>query len=141
MNAALWWLIIGVALAIAEIVAPGFYLAWVGLAALVTAGAAAAFGFGFTAQGIIFAGASFATVWVARAYFQRVPILSDHPLLNDPGARLMGTIVTAVEPVDETHGRVKVGDSVWSARGANAAVGAKLRVTAIDGGVLIVEAA
>jgi len=141
MTPQVWWFIFGIVLAITEIVAPGFYLAWVGLAALLTAGATAAFGLNFVAQGLLFTALAFATIWVARAYFQRAPIVSDDPMLNDRSARLVGTVVTAVEPVDASHGRVKVGDSVWSAKGVTAAVGAKLRVTAVDGGVLVVEAA
>ncbi len=141
MTPQLWWLILGVVMAITEIVAPGFYLAWVGLAAILTAGATAAFGLNFVAQGLLFAGLSFLTIWIARAYFQRSPIVSDDPLLNDRSKRLVGAVVTAVEPVDASQGRVKVGDSVWSARGVTAAVGDKLRVTAVDGGVLVVEAA
>jgi inner membrane protein len=141
MTPQLWWLILGVTLAIAEIVAPGFYLAWVGFAAILTAGATAVFGFAFAVQGIVFAALAVASVWLARQYFQRSPIVSDDPMLNDRGARLVGAVVTAVEPVDAAHGRVKVGDSVWSAKGVNAAIGDKLRVTAVESGVLIVESA
>jgi inner membrane protein len=140
MTPQVWWLILGVVLAILEIVAPGFYLAWVGLAAILTAGATAVFGFQFVAQGIVFAALAVATVFVARHYFQRAPIVSDDPLLNDRSARLVGAVVTAVEPVDASQGRVKVGDSVWSAKGASAAVGDRLRVTRVDGGILVVEA-
>jgi inner membrane protein len=135
------WLVLGVALAILEILAPGFYLVWVGLAAILTAGATAAFVLAWPAQGVIFATLSVASVFAARYYFQRAPIVSADPLLNDRSSRLVGTVVTAVEPVDASQGRVKVGDSVWSAKGATAAVGDKLRVTAVDSGILIVEAA
>lgn len=141
MNPQLWWLILGIALAIMEIVAPGFYLAWVGLAAILTAGATAAFGLNFVAQAIVFAVLAVATIYASREYFQTKPIVSDDPLLNDRTARLVGAVVVAVEPVDASHGRVKVGDSVWSAKGVTAAVGDKLRVTSVDGGVLVVEAA
>ena len=68
------------------------------------------------------------------------PIGSNDPALNDRAARMIGEIVTAVEPIDASHGRVKVGDGVWSARGATAAIGDRVRVVGLDGGVLIVEA-
>lgn len=134
------WMIAGVALCIAEIVAPGLYLMWVGFAAILTAGATAAFGLGFAAQGVLFAVLAFASVFVSRQLVRRTEIETADPLLNDRGARLVGTVVTAVEPVDALQGRVKVGDSVWSARGSAAAVGDRLRVARVDGGVLIVEA-
>ncbi len=135
------WMIAGVALCIAEVVAPGFYLMWVGLAAILTGGATAAFGFGFAGQGVLFALLAFASIFIARQYFRNAPISSSDPLLNDRAARLVGTVVTAVEPIDESQGRVKVGDSVWSAKGTYAAVGDRLRVTGCDGMTLIVEAA
>lgn len=140
LNASWLWLIAGLLLSIAEIVAPGFYLMWVGFAALLTA-AAAAFGLGFAGQFVLFAVLSVLTVYIGRRYFQTNAIKSEDPLLNDRGARLVGSVVTAVEPVDATGGRVKVGDSIWSARGTPAQAGERLRVTACDGSVLIVERA
>jgi inner membrane protein len=44
-----------------------------------------------------------------------------------------------VEAIADGHGRVKVGDSVWNARGTDASVGARVRVTGADGAVLLVE--
>jgi len=44
-----------------------------------------------------------------------------------------------VEPIANGHGRVKVGDSVWNARGMDAAMGANVRVIGADGAVLLVE--
>ncbi len=135
------WLIFGVALCIAEIIAPGFYLSWVGLAAILTAGATAAFGVGFAGQALVFLVLGAVTVYAARLFFKRNTIETTDPLLNDRAARLVGAVVTAVEPVDDAHGRVRVGDSVWSAKGAHAAIGARLRVTGCEGMTLIVEAA
>jgi hypothetical protein len=48
--------------------------------------------------------------------------------------------VTVVEAVDDHNGRVRVGDSVWSARGGPAASGERVRITGIDGNCLTVEA-
>jgi membrane protein implicated in regulation of membrane protease activity len=45
-----------------------------------------------------------------------------------------------VEPVDPHGGRVRVGDSEWSARGGPAAAGEKVRITGVDGNCLTVEA-
>jgi membrane protein implicated in regulation of membrane protease activity len=45
-----------------------------------------------------------------------------------------------VQPVDSPGGRVKLGDSEWSARGGPAAVGDRVRIVDIDGNCLKVEA-
>jgi inner membrane protein len=133
------WLIAAAVLGIAELVVPGVYLIWIGLAALITGIATLLLPLAVVAQFALFAVTAFAAVYAGRRYLTNNPIISDDPKLNDRGARLVGAIVTAVEPVDSAHGRVKVGDSVWSARGADAAVGERLRVTGSDGSMLFVE--
>ena len=67
------------------------------------------------------------------------PIASEDPNLNNRGARLTGEVVTVVEAIADGRGRVKVGDTEWSARGGDAAAGARVRVTGADGAVLLVE--
>jgi inner membrane protein len=135
------WLIAAAALGIAELLVPGVYLIWIGLAALVTGLATLVLPLPVVAQFALFAATAFAAVYAGRRYLKENPIVSDDPKLNDRGKRLVGSIVTAVEPVDSAHGRVKVGDSIWSARGADAAIGERLRVTGSDGNVLLVEKA
>jgi membrane protein implicated in regulation of membrane protease activity len=59
--------------------------------------------------------------------------------LNDPAKRMVGKTVTVVSPVDDHGGRVRVGDSEWSARGGPAAAGERVTVTGVDGNCLTVE--
>lgn len=133
------WLIAAAILGIAELVVPGVYLIWIGLAALITGIATLLLPLPIALQFMLFAVMALGAVYAGRRYLAQNPIISDDPQLNDRNARLVGAIVTAVEPIDSTQGRVKVGDSVWSARGADAAVGDRLRVTGNAGGVLLVE--
>lgn len=133
------WLIAAAILGIAELLVPGVYLIWIGLAALITGIAVLLLPLPVAAQFLLFAVMAFAAVYLGKRYLAQNPITSSDPKLNDRGARLVGAIVTAVEPVDALQGRVKVGDSVWSARGSDAAVGDRLRVTGADGNVLVVE--
>ena len=87
----------------------------------------------------MFAILSVLTVFAGKKFLHDNPIETDDPKLNDRGARLTGEIVTVVEAIADGQGRVKVGDSVWTARGADASVGARVRVTGADGAVLLVE--
>jgi inner membrane protein len=135
------WLIGAAVLGIAELLVPGVYLIWIGLAALIVGVLTLLLPLPVAAQFLLFAVMAFAAVYWGRRYLADNPITSDDPKLNDRSARLVGSIVTAVEPVDALQGRVKVGDSVWSARGTDAAVGDRLRVTGTDGNVLMVERA
>jgi membrane protein implicated in regulation of membrane protease activity len=135
------WTIGGVILLIAEVIAPGFFLIFIGAAAMATGLLALLLGFGVVPQLALFAILAYLGVHFGgrRFYASRYDYSAD-PLLNDPTARLLGKIVVVVQPVDSNGGRVRVGDSEWSARGGPAAVGDRVRIVDIDGNCLKVEA-
>jgi membrane protein implicated in regulation of membrane protease activity len=134
------WLIGGVVLLIAEVIAPGFFLIFIGAAAILTGVLAVLTGFGVVPQLALFAILAFLCVRVAgrRFYASRYDYTTD-PHLNDRGARLLGKVVVVVQPVDSHNGRVRVGDSEWSARGTSAAIGDRVRIVDIEGNCLKVE--
>lgn len=136
-----FWLSLGLLLGAAEMLLPGFFLIWLAIAAIITGLLTWVLPIGMAAQVGIFALLAIATVYAARRWLIANPIESDDPLLNDRGARLVGELVTVVEAIDGGSGRVKVGDSVWGARGPDAAVGARVRVAGCSGSTLIVEIA
>ena len=136
-----WWLIAAALLAGAEIIAPGFFLIWLGGAAFITGIATLVLGLPDAAQFLVFAVAALALVLTGRKFFRYTDLPSSDPLLNERIGRLIGQVVMVVDLIDDTGGRVKVGDSVWSARGVHAAVGERVRVTGAEGNVLTVEAA
>jgi membrane protein implicated in regulation of membrane protease activity len=88
----------------------------------------------------VFAVLAFLSVRIGgrRAYATRYDYSAD-PLLNDRAGRLLGKVVVVVQPVDAHGGRVRVGDSEWSARGGPAAAGERVRIVDIDGNCLKVE--
>ena len=133
------WMIGGVLLLIAEIIAPGFFLVFIGAAALATGIFALLFGLGVPAQLALFALYSLIAVMIGRRFYANANTDSSDPLLNDRVARLVGKMVTVVEAVDSHNGRVRVGDSEWNARGGPAAAGERVRVTGVDGNCLTVE--
>ena len=133
------WLIGGVLLLIAEVIAPGFFLVFIGAAAILTGLFAVLFGFGLAPQLALFALYAVIAVLIGRRFYANQSSDSADPLLNDRAARLVGKVVTVVEAVDEHGGRVRVGDSEWSARGGPAAPGERVRITGIDGNCLKVE--
>ena len=133
------WAIGGVLLLIAEIIAPGFFLVFIGGAAIATGVFALLFGLGVPAQLALFALYSLIALMIGRRVYANAPTESSDPMLNDRIARLVGRSVTVVEAVDAHHGRVRVGDSEWSARGGPAEAGERVRVTGVDGNCLTVE--
>jgi hypothetical protein len=134
------WLIGGVVLLIAEVIAPGFFLVFIGAAAMATGLFTLLFGLGLGPQVALFALYAILAVMAGRRFYSNRRDYTADPLLNDRAGRLVGKVVTVTAAVDEHHGRVRVGDSEWSARGGPAAAGDRVRITGVDGNCLTVEA-
>lgn len=134
------WLIVAMALGIAEIFVPGVFLIWLAAAAAMTGLAALILGIPLAFQFALFALLSIGAVYLGRRWYSNNPVESSDPLLNERGARLIGKTVLVAEAVDEHHGRVRIGDSDWSARGGPAGEGEQVRIVGIDGNCLRVEA-
>ena len=134
------WLIGGVVLLIAELIAPGFFLIFIGAAAMVTGFAALLLPIPIALQFALFAVVAFVSARYGgrRAYSMRYDYSAD-PLLNDRAQRMLGKIVVATQAIDPHSGRVRVGDSEWSARGGPAAPGERVRIVDIEGNCLKVE--
>lgn len=134
------WLIGGVVLLIAELIAPGYFLMFIGGSAIVTGLLSFVLPLPLAAQLALFAIVAFLAARIGGrwAYSYRYDYSSD-PLLNDRVARLLGRVVVVSKAVDANGGRVRVGDSEWSARGGPAAVGERVRIVDVDGNCLKVE--
>ncbi|HVM38217.1 MAG TPA: NfeD family protein [Sphingomicrobium sp.] len=133
------WMIGGVLLLATELLAPGFFLIFIGAAAIAAGLFTLLFDLGLPSQLALFALYSVIAVMIGRRFYA----VEDEPvsdaLLNDRTGRLIGKVVTVVQAVDEHGGRVRVGDSEWSARGGPAAAGEKVRISGVDGNCLTVE--
>jgi membrane protein implicated in regulation of membrane protease activity len=133
------WAIAGILLLIAEIIAPGFFLVFVGAAAIATGLFTLLFDLGFAPQLALFALYSVLAVMVGKRWYGELPQIDENLRLNEPGRRMIGKAVTVVADVDEHAGRVRVGDGEWNARGGPAAAGERVTVTGVDGNCLLVE--
>ena len=132
------WAIAGVILLIAEVIAPGFFLFFVGVAAIATGLFTETLSLGAVGQVILFVLFAALTVALGRRWYARSSTQSLHPMLNDRAARLVGQTVEAVDPIDDHGGRVRIADGEWSARGGPAAAGEKVKIIGVDGNCLIV---
>lgn len=133
-----WWLIGATILGIAELLMPGIFLIWLAAAAAVT-GIGALLGIPVAFQFGLFALLSIGAVQVGRRWYANHPVPSSDPLLNDRAARLIGETVVVAAAIENGRGRVKVGDSVWSAKGPDVPEGARVRIIGAEGACLIVE--
>jgi membrane protein implicated in regulation of membrane protease activity len=141
LDPAWLWLIAAGLLAITELAVPGVFLVWLAGAALLTGLVTLITGIALPAQLVLFAVAAIAMVVIGRQAYGRMELRSTDPLLNDRGARLIGQTVTVIEPIVDGEGRVRIGDGAWPARGADAAAGARVRITGTQGACVLVTAA
>jgi membrane protein implicated in regulation of membrane protease activity len=140
-EAAVAWLATGLALLVLEVVAPGAFMMWLGIAAVGTGGIVLAFDPAFAHQVVAFAVLAVVAIAVGVALRRS----ARQPRINTPDAGLLGRTATVLR-FDGTEGRVRVGDSDWPARLAPDAApgaappeaGARLRVVGVDGTVLVV---
>lgn len=140
-HPAIAWLAFGAVLAIIELLMPGIFLVFIaagaaltGLVVLLIPDMLPLF-----AQIGLFAVLSSIAVAVGRRWYLANPVESSDPLLNDRIARMIGEVVTVAEPIVSGKGRVRVGDSEWTARGPDAPAGANVRITGASGNTLDVE--
>ena len=136
-----WWMIGGVLLLIAEVIAPGFFLLFIGVAALVTGLFVLLFDFGLAPALALFAIYTALAVYLGRKVYANRPIAASDKHLNDRSAQLIGKSAVTVTAVDAHSGRVRLGDSEWSARGGPAVAGKRVQIVRVEGNCLIVEGA
>lgn len=135
------WIIGGMVLMGIELLAPGLFFIWLGLAALATGLIVAATGLGWGPAGILFSALAAASVFAGRALTRRKasePDSADH--LNALSRDLIGKVVRLDQAIINGEGRVRIGDKVWRAHGEDAAAGVQVKITRLDGSALVVEA-
>ena len=133
------WLTLGVLLAGLEMVVPGVYLIWLGIAAIVTGVLTGLLHLSLPVQVIDFVFLSLICAYSARRFLTDSPIASVDPLMNRRMARMVGATAVVVQAIEHGRGRVHLGDSEWNVRGPDLAVGERVRITGSDGGTLLVE--
>lgn len=136
-----WW-ILALGLIIAEVLLPGTFFLWMGVAALVLGLLAWLIpSMGWEVQVMLFAIFSMIAIVAWKKWQRKHPVESEQPLLNRRGEQYIGRLFTLEAPIENGFGKVRVGDTLWRVQGDEAAAGTRVRVTAVDGVVLLVESA
>jgi inner membrane protein len=135
------WIILGPVLVGLELVAPGVFLIWLGLAAVLTGVLDVALGLSWQTAVLMFAvlavGAVIVGWMVTRS---RSEDEGGRPTLNRHGHTLVGRMFTLETPIVEGSGRIRVDDASWRVVGSDMPVGVRVRVVRIEGTTLVVEA-
>lgn len=139
VNPSILWGIFAVVLAASEMIVPGVFLIWLGVAAALTAGLTLIMPLGTHFQLLAFAIFTAISVSGGRLWYLSHPVESEDPLLNDRAARLLGRELLVVEPINHGVGRVRVDDGSWTATGPDVDAGTYVVVTGTKGSALVVE--
>lgn len=138
-----WW-VLGLVLLAAEILMPGVFLIWIGIAAIIVGCLSLLFWsdpfWVWQVQILIFAMLAVVAAIGGRRIMARSG-KSDEPLLNKRGASLVGRTATLSEPISEGRGRIRIDDTTWVVSGPDLPVGTQVRVVESTGRELRVEAA
>lgn len=137
------WLILGLVLIAAEVLAGEFVLLMLGGAALAAAGASFIVQDAPIVGGVVFAIASVLLLLAVRpALRRRLDSGIEHSVMHSRA--LVGTTAVVVARVDGHGGRVKIGGDLWSARSLDGhdvvEPGAKVTVMDISGATALVVA-
>ncbi len=136
-----WWAL-GLALGVVEIIAPGTYFLWLGIAAGLVGLILFVFpAISFLGQLFLFGALALTAIAVSRLILRRFPITSEDPDLNRRAEQYIGRELTLDTPIRNHRGRVKIGDTMWAATGDDLPAGTVVRVIGVDGVALRVEPA
>ena len=134
-----WW-IVGFVLLALEIVVPGVFFLWLGIAAVITGTIALIVPLSWTIQFAIFAGLSLVLAIAGRRFYAGNSKREDNQELNERGRQFIGQTFVLVDDMVGGQGRVKIGDTYWLVRGAeNQAAGSEVTITDVDSSVLKIE--
>jgi membrane protein implicated in regulation of membrane protease activity len=135
-----WWLL-ALALIGAEMLAPGYFLLWIGIAAgLMGVITWIAPTLPAIAQALLFGALAIAACAVYWKFIR--PLAEqrdDQPLLNKRGERMVGRRVVVVEAIVNGRGKVKVGDGQWLVEGPDLAVGSEVEIVSVQGTTFTVK--
>ena len=135
------WAILGLILLVAELLLPGIYLFWFGLAAIAVALLTIVNDIPWQMQVVVFCAIAVVFVFLSRRFMNTAGQESDDPLLNKRAERLVGREFVLEKPVENGYGTVKIDDTVWRIAAEDVPAGTRIRITAADGPVLQAEPA
>ena len=140
-----WWWVLALLLAAGEVLAPGFFLLWIGIAAAVMGIVTWVLpGLGALPQAIVFVLLTFASCLLYWKFIRTRLARHDDPAaatLSRRGKQMIGRRYVLAEAIVNGRGKARVGDGQWLVAGPDLPAGAEVEVVDVDGALLKVRAA
>lgn len=140
----LWW-VLALLLIAGEVLLPGYFMLWIGIAAAVMGVIVFVVpALGVLVQAPLFAALAFVSCFVywrfLRSRLER-DVAPEAAGLNRRGARMLGQRYVLSERIVNGRGKAHVGDGQWLVEGPDLPAGAEVEVIAVEGTTLKVRAA
>jgi inner membrane protein len=137
-----WW-VLALGLLGAEMMMPGYFMLWIGIAAAVMGAIlVVAPDLSFLSQAAIFMLLALVSCYCYWRFVRRIADEpSDLPLLNRRGEQLIGRRFVLDSAIVNGQGKARVNDSLWVVEGPELPVGTAIEVIAVDGSTLKVKVA
>ena len=133
------WPIFGLILMALELLAPGVFLFWLGLAALLVGLISFAIHPPWQLQLLMFAVFATASVPLWRRVARNHTAGStSNPFLNKRADALVGRVFTLEKPIIDGWGTVRIDDTIWRVAGPDTPAGSRVRIVQADGARLTV---
>ena len=134
------WVIFGLVTIAAEVMAPGAFFLWVGIAALLLGGIVFLFPFTSVTVQLVLFGVFALLATVAGKKVMRMVAKGTVPSsLNRRGEQFVGKTLVLDVRIKNGQAHITVGDSKWRVKGPDLAAGSVVKVVGVDGNMLIVE--
>lgn len=134
------WLILGLVLIGVEVLAPGVFMLWLGIAALLVGLLSFVIDMHWQMQILLFAIFTAAAVPIWRSLARRGKGETSNPFLNRRTDALVGRVFTLEKPIQDGSGTVRIDDTIWRVTGPDAPAGSRIRIVKADGAMLTVAA-
>jgi membrane protein implicated in regulation of membrane protease activity len=139
-----WWWVLALLLIAGEVMAPGVFLLWIGIAAAVMGVVTWVIpGLGVLTQAVLFIGLAAVSCVVYWQWLRPRLARYDDPAartLSRRGEQMLGRRYVLSEPIVNGRGKARVADGQWLVEGPDLPLGAEVEVIAVEGALLKVRA-
>jgi membrane protein implicated in regulation of membrane protease activity len=135
------WFVLAAVFLVLELLLPGVFMLWLGLAAILVGLISLATDWMWQAQLIAFAILAIACVPAWRYFARGFEGPGDRPFLNRRAEGYVGRIFTLEKPIIGGVGTIRIEDTVWRVNGPDLPAGSRVKIARADGADLAVEAA
>jgi inner membrane protein len=136
------WIILGAILLGLELAAPGAFMMWLGLSAVLVGILSLILpSLTWEWQCVAFAVFAVASIPLWRKFAHKVEPPEERPFLNRRADAMVGQVFTLDKPISDGVGTIRVGDTIWRVNGPDRPAGSRVRVARVDGANLVVEPA